>query len=125
MSHPPYPIVLQRFHHLPGQYGAMDVVATSPHGLVLRLTEESVELNREDAEEMIRVLARWLAGPEDVQVVRTHGSDSSVTVVDDGPGRPSVTIYDRDPPQPVATGLHFDAVTTHLGTAPIPPRRIS
>lgn len=103
-----YPYTLQRYHGLPGQYGTLEINALSVHTVEFKLTREYLQLSRDDAQEMIRVLSAWLAAPPvDAQVVHTHGAGSAVVIEDDGPGRPGVVLVDRD--RPATPGdRHYD-----------------
>lgn len=105
-----YPRILQRFRNLPGQYGLMTFHAKSADRLDIELGREFVGINRADAQEVIRVLTAWLAGLPDTTVVRTNGADSTVVVMDRGPGAPHVIVRDDDRRQP--TSGHFEQVTT-------------
>lgn len=110
-----YPQTIQQFRNLPGPYGALDVIARGQAEVELNLTQEFVRLNRDDAQEMIRVLSAWLAGPVvDTQEVRTHGANSHVIVVDDGPGAPHVSVRDNDANR-AEPASHFRARTRCRG----------
>ncbi len=99
---------LQEFRGMDGPYGVLTVIGQGSVQVDFRLTTEFVRLSRDDAQEMVRVLAAWLAAPRDTQVVRTHGADSEVYVVDNGPGAPSVHVEDDDARRPHAQ-RHYDA----------------
>jgi len=91
------PKTLLSFQALRGTYGRMNVTALTSKTVELRLTDEFVELTREDATAMIRAFTDWLAATgTQTTVVRTHGATSEVVVVDDGPGQPGVTVLDDD-----------------------------
>ncbi|RYG84538.1 hypothetical protein EON77_06485, partial [bacterium] len=106
-----YPRILQRFRNLPGQYGLMTLHAKSADRLDVELGREFVGINRADAQEVIRVLTAWLAGVPETTVVRTHGAESTVVVVDKGPGAPHVIVRD-DERRPSQTAGHFEVVST-------------
>ncbi len=79
-----YPEVLTRFKGLPGEYGTLEVRAQSASQVRLQTTGEFLDLNRNDAQEMIRVLSAWLARPVSRIVVDNDGGDTTVVLERDG-----------------------------------------
>jgi hypothetical protein len=93
--HPHYPKTLTSYIGLPGEYGTLDVIAESAHTVRFQLTDQSVDLNRADAQEMIRVLAAWLAAPVSRVVIDGDGRETVVMV--DGEVRSTdVEVVDDD-----------------------------
>ena len=76
--HHHHPQTLTRFRGLPGEYGSLEVRAESPHAVRLQMTSEFLDLNRNDAQEVIRVLAAWLAEPVSRIVIDNDGGTTVV-----------------------------------------------
>jgi hypothetical protein len=91
--HPALPTTLVKYTALPGEYGYLEVIAESPHRLRLQLTDESVDLSRADAQEMIRVLSAWLAAPPTNHiVVRAEGDDAVVVAIGERQGADVIVV---------------------------------
>ena len=94
-----YPQVLTRFKALPGEYGNLELRAENAHAVRFQLTGEFLDLNRNDAQEVIRVLSGWLAEPANRVVIDNEGGETTVIIDDDGPrssGSTQVVIGERE-----------------------------
>ncbi len=80
---PHHPQTLTRFRGLRGEYGNLEVRAESAHAVRFQLTGEFLDLNRNDAQEIIRVLAAWLAEPVSRIVIDNDGGSTTVVVDND------------------------------------------
>lgn len=94
-NHHYFPKTLISYTGLRGEYGNLDIIAESAHIARFQLTDQSVDINRTDAQEMIRVLAAWLAAPVSRVVVDSDGQDTVVVVDGDRRGR-EVVVVDGD-----------------------------
>lgn len=79
------PRTLTSFRGLPGEYGNLEVRAESAMAVRFQLTGEFLDLNRNDAQEVIRVLSAWLAEPVSRIVIDNHGGDGAIVIDNDGP----------------------------------------
>jgi hypothetical protein len=94
--HPHFPKTLVSYRDLPGENGTLDVIAESAHIARLQLTDEFVDLNRNDAQEMIRVLAAWLAAPVTRVIVDADGVEAVVVVEGERRGAEVVVVIENE-----------------------------